>query len=235
MFAGPNGSGKTTIKNGLNKSERWFGIYFNPDEIEKSIRDNGFVSVERFSLEIDPEELRNFFANSILLQLQNLHTSSKLIRIEEGKIYFPSEEMNSYFASVLTDFLRRTALTENKSFSFETVMSAPDKVELLDEAQQKGYRTYLYFVATEAPEINVSRIGVRVTSGGHSVPADKVIARYHRSLALLPDAIRCADRAYIFDTSKSEPWLFAEITDGHLLELKSQNVPNWFRPIWKEF
>jgi predicted ABC-type ATPase len=234
MFAGPNGSGKTTIKNGLNKSERWFGIYLNPDEIEKSIREDGFVSISNFALSCDSEELRRFFANSSLLQLQHLEQSSDRIRIEAGRIYFPNEEMNSYYASVLTDFLRRVALAESRSFSFETVMSAPDKVELLYEAQQQGYRTYLYYVATEDPEINLSRIDVRVAGGGHSVPAEKVKARYHRSLALLPEAIRCADRAYLFDTSKSAPWLFAEITGGHLLELKSQNVPNWFQSVWKK-
>lgn len=35
MFAGPNGSGKTTVKNGLQRQPQWFGIYINPDELEK--------------------------------------------------------------------------------------------------------------------------------------------------------------------------------------------------------
>lgn len=34
MFAGPNGSGKTTVKNGLHRSPSWFGIYINPDDLE---------------------------------------------------------------------------------------------------------------------------------------------------------------------------------------------------------
>ena len=34
MFAGPNGSGKTTIKNGISRPPDWFGIYVNPDELE---------------------------------------------------------------------------------------------------------------------------------------------------------------------------------------------------------
>jgi predicted ABC-type ATPase len=35
MFAGPNGSGKTTIKSVLNR--KLLGIYINPDEIEAEI------------------------------------------------------------------------------------------------------------------------------------------------------------------------------------------------------
>jgi predicted ABC-type ATPase len=34
-------------------------------------------------------------------------------------------------------------------------MSSPDKVAFLQKAQQVGYRTYLYFVATEDADINV--------------------------------------------------------------------------------
>lgn len=41
MFAGPNGSGKSTIKASINPGI--FGIYINPDEIEKEIRERGFL------------------------------------------------------------------------------------------------------------------------------------------------------------------------------------------------
>ena len=64
--------------------------------------------------------------------------------------------VNSYFASVAGDFLRQKLLAQKISFTFETVMSHPSKVELLAEAQRAGYRTYLYFVATEDPAINIS-------------------------------------------------------------------------------
>lgn len=37
------------------------------------------------------------------------------------------------------DFLRRKLLAQRVSFSFETVMSSPDKVALLETAQRLGY------------------------------------------------------------------------------------------------
>lgn len=46
MFAGPNGSGKTTVKLSLNKPESWFGIYINPDDLEASIRRTGRITDE---------------------------------------------------------------------------------------------------------------------------------------------------------------------------------------------
>ena len=87
------------------------------------------------------------------------------------------------------------------SFTLETVISSPDKVQLLEQAQQLGYRTYLDFIATDDPAINVSRVQNRVKQGGHPVPEDKIVNRYHRSLELLLDAIRHANRASILDNS----------------------------------
>ena len=49
MFAGPNGSGKSTIKDML--PQQWLGIYVNADEIEKSIRVDGYLSLAGFAVE----------------------------------------------------------------------------------------------------------------------------------------------------------------------------------------
>ena len=109
-------------------------------------------------------------------------------------------------------------------------MSSPDKVKLLEQAQQLGYRTYLYFIATDDPAINVSRVQNRVHLGGHPVPEDKIVSRYHRSLDLLMSAIQHTNRTYIFDNSghnQERTWL-AEITDGRVLEIKTDRVPAWF-------
>ena len=68
----------------------------------------------------------------------------------DGKLGFSEVSINAYFASVAADFLRQKLLDEKVSFSFETVMSAPDKVALLEKAQRIGYRTYLYFRRSSA-------------------------------------------------------------------------------------
>lgn len=235
MFAGPNGSGKTTLKNGLHRSAEWFGIYVNPDDLERTIRDTGVLPLDAFDLEFRAEDIREYFLKSDLLRSYDLHSAAKGIDVHPNAIDFRCLQMNSYYASVLADFLRRIALSAGRSFSFETVMSSPDKVALLSEARARGFRTYLYYVATENPQINVERVRRRVAHGGHDVPEEKVISRYHRSLGLLEDAIRNSNRAFLFDSSENESWYFAEITDGLNLELKSDEIPNWFQPILDRF
>jgi predicted ABC-type ATPase len=234
MFAGPNGSGKTTVKLALSRPPEWFGIYINPDDLEKTIRETGRLALEPFELTTATEEIRSYFASSSFLRDAHLDQGAKEIECRGGELDFGRLTMNSYYASVLADFLRRKALEASKSFSFETVMSARDKVELLRDARRQGFRIYLYYIATEDPAINVRRIQQRVAGGGHDVPEEKIVARYHRSLALLPEAIRHTDRAYFFDTSNAESWYFAEITNGVSIELKSDEIPNWFQPIWDQ-
>ena len=151
------------------------------------------------------------------------------LRFNDDKLIFSNVEVNAYFASVAADFLRHKLIDCSKSFTFETVMSFPDKVELLRNAQLRGYRAYLYYVATEDPAINISRVKYRVKMGGHSVPEDKIVSRYQRSLDLLIEAIQFTNRAYIFDNSTHEHIWLAEITDGHLMEMKTDRVPAWFK------
>ena len=110
-------------------------------------------------------------------------------------------------------------------------MSHPGKVTLLRDARTLGFRTYLYFVATDNVELNVGRVGVRVHVGGHAVPEEKIRERYRRSLDLLPQAVREADRAFLFDNSTAGHVLLAEITAGKIaaLHVTESEMPEWFR------
>jgi len=236
MFAGPNGSGKTTVKNDLGKPATWFGIYINPDELEKTVRDTGFLSLIPFNCVCSQQEVVDYFTQSSFLQQHGLAAACRRIVARDQGLDFRAINFQSYHASVLADFLRRNAVAAGRSFSFETVMSAPDKASLLEEARQRGYRTYLYFIATEDPAINMQRVRNRVADGGHHVSDEKISARYYRSLELLKTALRSTDRAYFFDTSEEHrPWYFAEVVGGNEILLKSQEIPAWFQPIWEHF
>ena len=46
MFAGPNGSGKSTFKTIIR--QELLGVYINPDEIEKEIREFSFLDLDAY-------------------------------------------------------------------------------------------------------------------------------------------------------------------------------------------
>ena len=207
------------------------GVYLNPDEMEREIRASGFLMPTAFGVMSTAEEILGHFRNSPFLRSAGLSGVAAQLRFHDGRLDFANVEVNSYFASVAADFLRQQLLARRISFTLETVMSSPDKVRLLEQAQELGYRTYLYYIATDDAEINISRVRARVRQGGHDVPEDKIVSRYHRSLDLLMEAIRRAHRAYIFDNSshaEDRTWL-AEVTNGRMLEMKTDRIPAWFK------
>jgi len=231
MFAGPNGSGKSVLKSYL--PHELLGVYLNADEIELEVKRIKVLDLSKFCVSTSKEEILSFFQNSDLLRSRNLGDVSTRIIFANGSLDFSAVTFNAYIASVVVDFLRKKLLESRRTFTFETVMSHPSKVEILESAQHLGYRTYLYYVATDDPSINISRVKNRVKLNGHDVPHDLIEKRYYGSLALLRDAISRTNRAYIFDNStdnaeKQHTWL-AEVTEGTLLEIKTDRIPIWFK------
>lgn len=237
MFAGPNGSGKSTIKDVI--PPEWLGVYINPDDIEKTIRRKGFLSLTDFSVQTTAVDLFDFLrASPLLKEKGQVAQIDRLgfVEVPDQRIVFGTTEVNAYWASALSDYLRHQLLTTGASFTFETVMSSSDKVDFLCAAKAQGYRTYLYYVATEDPTINVERVRQRVANGGHPVSEDKIRSRYVRSLDLLLGAVECASRAYLFDNSGHDRIWVAEATEGNELVMKTELMPHWFKvALWDRF
>jgi predicted ABC-type ATPase len=234
MFAGPNGSGKSTLKDILKPE--WLGVYINPDDMEKGIREAGCLDFSGYNIKASQAGLRQFWRNSALLEQHGLGEDIEQMRLHANTLWFNTVTPNSYHASALSDFIRRELIHAQISFSFETVMSSHDKVEFLRLAQCAGFKTYLYYVATEDAEINIERVQIRVANGGHTVPADKIRSRYERSLALLIQAVEYSNRAFIFDNSGEEKEFIAEVSQGVAVEIKTDEMPHWFKgALWDKF
>ena len=228
MFAGPNGSGKSTIKAKIGSiNPRWLGVEVNPDEIEAAMRRDGSLDLSRFSIKLTQSSFAAFVERSLLWVRALDNSASSPFVVKENRLLFDALSVNSYHASVISDLIRQKLLAGRASFSFETVLSSPDKLDFLRKASRAGYRVYLYYVATDDPLINISRVKSRVRKGGHDVPTDKIVARYRRSLDALLGAIDVSHRAYLFDNSGIESKLIAEVNDGEL-RLVSSSIPNWF-------
>jgi len=226
VFAGPNGSGKSTIKDQIPPG--LIGLYVNADEIEKAVKAEGFLDLHAFDVSTTPEELQSFLISHPLVLKAGLGDQVRLVGLDGQRIDLRAVCMNSYYASVVADFIRHRLMSQGVSFTFETVMSSEDKVRFMKSAQLRGYRTYLYFVATQSSDININRVASRVGAGGHSVPVNKIVERYARSLMLLPSAIAVANRAFIFDNSYEKSVLLAEITEGTDLKFHIDHMPEWF-------
>lgn len=83
----------------------------------------------------------------------------------------------------------------------------------------------MHFIATEDAEINVSRVAKRVAEGGHDVPKQRILERYRKSLAILPELLKFSDKAILYDNSQNKlrPFLGKE---KEQIKIFSE-VPKW--------
>jgi len=228
VFAGPNGSGKTTIIKSL-QSEIPFGVYINADDIEVLLKKSNVLLFSPYQLNISESELHTFFKTSKFSPIKRKEPNLwEKLSIKENVLHV-NTKVDSYLAADIADFIRYNLLNSGISFTYETVMSHESKVDFIKKAKENDYRVYLYFIATEDPEINISRVNVRVAQHGHFVPPETIRDRYYKSLGLLKNAVKNSSRAYIWDNSGSTSLLIAEITNGvDVMIIDTDKVPNWF-------
>ncbi|MDO9155096.1 MAG: zeta toxin family protein [Paludibacter sp.] len=119
-------------------------------------------------------------------------------------------------AALRAEELREECLKNKQGILFETVLSADDKLSFIQRAKDAGYFIRLFFVGTDSPTINASRIASRVMEGGHDVPISKIISRYSKSIANCAKLSKVVDRLYVYDNSEdyTDPKLLFRATEG---------------------
>ena len=228
VFAGPNGSGKTTIIKSL-KSIIPFGVYINADDIELQLKESKILLFTTFQLNISQEQLQFFFKESTFSPIKRNEPDLWKKILVEKNILRINTYIDSYLAADIAEFIRQQLILSEISFSYETVMSHKSKIDFLKHAKSQGFKVYLYYIASEDPKINISRVNVRVAQNGHAVAPITVTQRYYKSLSQVRDAIRNSDDAYFWDNSGKTSLLIAEIKEGTKVTiLDVEKVPNWF-------
>lgn len=216
VFAGPNGSGKTSIINKIRATEVQpgqtldFGFYINADELTKNLNQKK-VDLTEFSIIFAQEEFDSLVIDSGLLNekytldylKEVLVFSKEHIKINPNHKVIKNTSAVEKIAQIIAFYLREVLLSLDVKFSFETVFSHKGKVEFIQRAKEAGYKVYLYFVSTESPNINIYRVKeVRVKEGGHDVPEELIVSRYKRSMDFLYEASQYCYQVYFFDNSK---------------------------------
>lgn len=228
VIAGPNGSGKSTLVKRLRDDYSVnFYSFVNADDIFALVAKTGAYSPK---FPVSKDELVRYAEDSTYGEDVKAVFRGEAVRIEGDCVRFDKVAVNSYTMALFANFLQDRFLDRGESFSQETVFSHPSKVAALKRASEVGYRTYLYFIATGNPKINACRVANRRAQGGHDVPADKIVARYSRSIAQLKAAMPYLSRAYVFDNSGAEMSFLGEYdkASGWIFSRSLDELPSWF-------
>ena len=139
--------------------------------------------------------------------------------------------MDAYSAAATIAAIRDQLIREGESFITETVFSDPvgEKVQVLADAVASGFDVTLIYIGVASPDLSRLRVQARVAAGGHDVPAEKLVARYRRSLENLHRAIQQLPRVRIYDNSsfQSPHRFLGEFRGGKTVQQTNDAVPDW--------
>lgn len=99
------------------------------------------------------------------------------------------------------------SIAAHQTVGVETVLSTGKYRSLVDHAHAHGFRVRLIYVFLKTADLNVERVRVRVSKGGHDVEEARIRDRRGRSFEQLAWFIGAADRVDIYDNSGAEPSL----------------------------
>jgi predicted ABC-type ATPase len=141
---------------------------------------------------------------------------------------------NAYAAADLAEELRQALAEQRESFIFETVFSDPvgAKLQFLKDAETSGYTVLLIFIGIDGPETSEQRVAIRVSKGGHDVPADKIVQRYARTMKNLQRALIGLSNIRVYDNSDLErPYRLVASRDQGKDVVIHPPTPKWLKPL----
>lgn len=110
-----------------------------------------------------------------------------------------------------------------QTIGVETVLSSPKYLRIVDLAHAKGFVVRMLYVVLDSVDLQYRRVEIRVKTGGHDVPRDKIAARRRRSFEQLAAFYDRLDDLFIFNNSAAEPGFVASKAGGTLM--LSQPIP----------
>lgn len=119
-------------------------------------------------------------------------------------VHINDEKQRNYDSMFYTMDLVQQYISQGKSFCYETVLSHPSKLDIVQQAKQNGYTIISVFVCTSSPEINIKRVQKRAAQGGHDVPPEKIEQRYYKSKQNWQVLKTLSNKTYEFDNSKEK-------------------------------
>ena len=120
----------------------------------------------------------------------------------------------------------RDLAAAGENFAFETTCAGRGHVALLRQCRSAGYRVTLVFLWLPSPQAALARVARRVREGGHAIPDEVVVRRYHAGLRnlrhlYLPEV----DGAFIFDNWDRGRVVIADVVRG--LPVRVRDAERW--------
>jgi predicted ABC-type ATPase len=164
------------------------------------------------------------------------HLQPAALRFVNADVLARELDLDPYAAARVAGALRRELVRRRESFVFETVFSdaAGDRLRFLKKAAKSGYTVVLCYIGIAGPGVSEERVAMRVSQGGHDVPAEKLKSRFPRTMANLEAAIRELPHVLVFDNSDlRRPFRQVAVFEQGRLVHSGEPPPGWLQPLLK--
>lgn len=128
----------------------------------------------------------------------------------------------------------RRLIESEQDFAVEVTLAGKGFERLISQLKRAGYTVTIVFIFLKSPEMSVARVRNRVEAGGHHVPTEDVVRRFHRSKQNFWHIYRdLVDRWSLFYNSEEHFQEVASgerdqftITNGDFFELFMRDIRN---------
>jgi predicted ABC-type ATPase len=136
------------------------------------------------------------------------------------------------------------AIVGGFSHAFETTLGGHTIAARIADAT-RTHDVVIWFCGLATPEQHIERVRLRVASGGHDIPEDRIRERYPQALRNLIALMPMLAHLYVYDNSTDvapgepvpDPVLVLEMADGRLAWPAADDVavlqrtPDWAKPL----
>lgn len=103
------------------------------------------------------------------------------------------------------------------SFAFESTLASRSPIRFIAAAHDRGYQVHLHYFMLSHVDLAIQRVADRVRRGGHNIPLDDIIRRYHRSRNnCIQEYLPIVDTWMLWENSGMMPELIAD--DGNVYQ-----------------
>ncbi len=134
--------------------------------------------------------------------LLRLNPDERARRLRDAEHLLTESEI-ALRAATESDEALDACINQRQSVLVETVLSSDKFRGRVEAAHEKGMEFRLTYVVLRVPDLNVARVGHRVSMGGHGVEESRVRARWMRSVENLVWFAGQADSLSIWDNTRS--------------------------------
>lgn len=154
-------------------------------------------------------------ADAIQVVLTNLFDNQPNL-LPQASVGTDSSWLN-LLAVTAVEATARASIRNQQDVLLETVLSSDKYLSLVHEAKAQAMHVGMIYIALPTPEEHIERVRIRHSQGGHDVPTDKIIHRWHRSHDMLGQFMTHLDTLYVYtNPMNQDAILLATKTNGVL-------------------